>query len=107
MAKRNLFEELSQGLEEAIAHKKGKTTLRTTDVQPLPLPELSAEQVKAIRKKMNVSGPVFAHSIRVHPRTLQNWEQGRAKVPSSAAALMLMCDEYPDTVERLAKISVR
>lgn len=104
MAKRNLFEELSQGLEEAIAHKKGKVTLRTTDVQPAPLPKMTPEAVRAVREKMNVSRAVFAHSIRVHPRTLENWEQGKSKVPDSAAALILMCASYPDTMDRLATL---
>ena len=104
MAKRNLFEELSQGLEEAIAHKKGKLTLKTTNVEAVPLPELNAEAIKAIREKMNVSRAVFAYSLRVQVRTLENWEQGKAKVPTSAAALILMADAYPDTFERLASL---
>ena len=104
MAKRNLFKEISQGLEEAIGHKKGKITLKTFKVQPEPLPELDAARVRQIREGLNFSRAVFAHSLRVQVRTLENWEQGKAKVPTPAAALILMCEAYPDTFERLANL---
>ena len=37
-------------------------------------------------------------------RTLENWEQGRAKPNAQAALLINLVKQYPDTVQRLAEI---
>jgi len=37
-------------------------------------------------------------------RTLENWEQGRAKPNAQAALLISLVKRFPDTVERLAAI---
>jgi putative transcriptional regulator len=47
---------------------------------------------------------VFARYLRTNPRTLENWEQGRAKPNAQAALLIRLVERYPDTVERLAAV---
>jgi putative transcriptional regulator len=37
-------------------------------------------------------------------RTLENWEQGRARPNAQAALLIRLVRKYPDTVRRLAEI---
>jgi putative transcriptional regulator len=44
---------------------------------------------------------IFARRLRVSPRTLEAWEQGRAKPNAQAAALILMVRKYPDTLDKL------
>jgi transcriptional regulator with XRE-family HTH domain len=46
---------------------------------------------------------VFARKLRINERTLEKWEQGRAKPNPQAAALVLLERRYPDTLERLEK----
>lgn len=46
----------------------------------------------------------FARRLRVSTRTLENWEQGRARPNSQAAALILMVSKYPDTFQRLQSL---
>lgn len=41
---------------------------------------------------------------RAGKRTLENWEQGRAKPNAQAALLIRMVQRFPDTVRRLAEI---
>jgi putative transcriptional regulator len=57
-----------------------------------------------VREKLHLSRPVFAHYLRTNARTLENWEQGRAKPNAQAALLIRMVSQFPDTVERLAAI---
>ena len=104
MTKRNLFAELTEGFDALAAARKGKRTLRTTEVTLKPTPEVSADELKAIREKLNLSRPVFAHYLRTNPRTLENWEQGRARPNAQAALLIHLVDRYPDTVKRLAAV---
>jgi putative transcriptional regulator len=82
--KRNLFAELSEGFDALAQQRVGKTTLRTVEVEAKPAPDISAMELKAIREKLKLSRPVFAHYLRTNPRTLENWEQGRAKPNAQA-----------------------
>jgi putative transcriptional regulator len=47
---------------------------------------------------------LFAVYLRTNVRTLENWEQGRAKPNAQAALLINLVKLYPDTVQRLATI---
>ena len=106
MTKRNLFAEISEGFDALAKQRLGKTTLRTVEVEtkPAPAPEVSADELRAIREKLNLSRPVFASYLRTNPRTLENWEQGRAKPNAQAALLIHLVSRYPDTVSRLSAV---
>ena len=53
---------------------------------------------------LGLSRAVFARYLRTNPRTLENWEQGRAKPNAQAALLIRLVEKYPDTVQRLAPV---
>lgn len=99
--KRDIFSELTEGFEALAAERTGKLTLRTVKVQVRPTPDLTPADVVAVREKLHLSRPVFAHYLRTNPRTLENWEQGRAKPNAQAALLIRMVAQFPDTVQRL------
>lgn len=102
--KRNLFSDLTEGFEALADERKGKVTLRRHTVEYRPAPKISAAQLIRLRQKLHLSRAVFAHCLRTNARTLENWEQGRAKPNAQAALLIKMVEKYPDTVERLAEI---
>lgn len=62
------------------------------------------EGLTAVREHLNLSRALFAIYLRTNVRTLENWEQGRAKPNAQAALLINLVKRYPDTVERLASI---
>jgi len=51
------------------------------------------------------SRAVFARKLRINERTLEKWEQGRAKPNPQAAALVLLVRKYPDTLARLDEVA--
>lgn len=104
MKKRNLFNELEHSLNEIKQHKQGKTTLRTFKVCPKPHLHVDATFIRKLREDLNLSRTVFALKLRVSPRTLEKWEQGKSEPNEQAAALMLMTKKFPDTLERLEQI---
>ena len=104
MPKRILFAEITEGFDALADARKGKRTLRTTEVTFKPVVEVSANELRAIREKLNLSRPVFASYLRTNPRTLENWEQGRAKPNAQAALLIQLVSRYPDTVSRLSAV---
>lgn len=104
MKKRNLFAELAEGFEALAEERSGKRTLRTHAVEARPAPEVTPEELVALRERLKLSRPILARYLRTNPRTLENWEQGRAKPNAQAALLIRLVERYPDTVERLATV---
>ena len=104
MVEHNIANEVLDGLREIREHRAAKRTLRTTRVEPRPLPVLTPEAIRRIRADLDVSRAVFAHMLRVPVRTVEGWEHGRSSPPGSATALILMAEMYPDTFERLASL---
>ncbi len=102
--KRSLFMEVTEGMTALRNEREGKVTLRRHTVEYAPPPSVSAEEVVALRTRLHLSRPVFARYLRTNERTLENWEQGRAKPNAQATLLIKMVERYPDTVERLATI---
>lgn len=70
--KRNLFEELKQGILEVNDHKAGKITLRTHKIEKNPCPKISPEFILATREKLHMSRAVFALKLRVPCARLKN-----------------------------------
>ncbi len=99
--KRNLYEELKQGIEEIQAHQAGKLTLRTCSLQKKPIPQVDARFIREMREALHMSRNVFALKLRVSARTLEKWEQGQTRPNDQAAVLLLMVRRYPDMLRRL------
>ncbi len=105
MAKRDILSELMEGVAAMKSHREGKLTLRNFKVEPAPLPKVDAKLIRGTRQRLGCSRAVFARRLRINPRTLEKWEQGRAKPNPQAAALVLLVRKYPDTLERLEHVA--
>src|SRR5437867_12068137 len=105
MAKRNVFGELMEGVAAMKSHREGKITLRTYKIEAAPLPRVDSKLIRDTRKRLHCSRAVFARKLRINERTLEKWEQGRAKPNPQAAALVLLVRRYPDTLERLERVA--
>ena len=103
-AKRDLFAELNEGMDALADVRHGKRTLRTHSVEFKPAPTLTPQEVIRVRRNLKLSRALFAVYLRTNVRTLENWEQGRAKPNAQAALLINLVKHYPDTVQRLASI---
>ena len=102
--KRWLFDELMQGIEAMRQQREGKITLRSHEVTELPPLTVDARVIRQTREQLNVSRAVFARGLRISTRTLESWEQGRARPNAQAAALILMVRRYPDTLRKLQSL---
>ena len=103
-AKRDPFAELSEGMEALADARQGKRTLRTHAVEYKPAPQVTPQDLIRVRKSLRISRALFAAYLRTNVRTLENWEQGRAKPNAQAALLINLVKRYPDIVQRLASI---
>jgi len=105
MAKRDIFGELVEGVSAMKSHREGKLTLRSYKVEVVPLPKVDSKLIRDTRKRLRCSRAVFARKLRINERTLEKWEQGRAKPNPQAAALVLLVRKYPDTLARLEEVA--
>ena len=103
-AKRDLFAELVEGMNAVADAREGKRTLRTHSIEFRPAPTITPKEVMRVRKNLKLSRALFAVYLRTNVRTLENWEQGRARPNAQAALLINLVKHYPDTVQRLASI---
>lgn len=103
-AKRDLFAELSEGMAALSEARQGKRTLRSHAVEYKPVPKVTPKDLIRVREDLNISRALFAVYLRTNVRTLENWEQGRAKPNAQAALLINLVKRYPDTVQRLATL---
>jgi putative transcriptional regulator len=103
-ARRDLFNELSEGMSALAEARQGKRTLRTHALEYKPAPKVTPKELVRVRKSLNLSRGLFAVYLRTNVRTLENWEQGRAKPNAQAVLLINLVKRHPDTVQRLAAI---
>ena len=103
-AVRDLFSELSEGMDALADSRQGKRTLRTHAMEFKPAPAVTPHELIRVRRSLKISRALFAVYLRTNVRTLENWEQGRAKPNAQAALLINLVKRYPDTVQRLATI---
>jgi putative transcriptional regulator len=106
MSKRKIFDEMMEAVRAMKSHRGGKITLRTYNVEAAPLPKVDSKLIRDTRKRLHCSRAVFARKLRINERTLEKWEQGRAKPNPQAAALVLLVRKYPDTLDRLERVAV-
>jgi putative transcriptional regulator len=85
------FQQLLASVKEAGRIKRG-------ELEPARKFEVRAEDVKAIRAKLNKSQSEFALMIGVSVSTLQNWEQGRRQPEGPARALLRVASVNPQAV---------
>jgi len=95
----SLFEDLKQGLEEAIAYEKGKGKARVKTYMILPIKEYSGVEIREIRRKAGMTQRVFAAYMGVSKKTVEAWECGRTHPTGPAFRLLdiLAADDLDET----------
>jgi putative transcriptional regulator len=88
-----LFKSLKKGMQEIIAHKEGKITLKSEFIEiPEPPKEYSPKKIKGIRAKWNYSQGVFAKVLNVSLKIVQAWEAGDRNPNHAALRLLEIVD---------------
>jgi putative transcriptional regulator len=95
MSKRDIGQEILEGIRDIKAYKAGEKVLRThTITEPAP--------PQVIRAKLKLSQSAFAGLLGVSLRTVQDWEQGRRKPSGPAVALLRIADQKPEVFADLS-----
>ncbi len=73
----SLFDDLKEGLEEAIAYEKGSGRAREKTYMILPVKEYDGKEIRDVRMKAGMTQNVFASYMGVSVKTVEAWEGGR------------------------------
>lgn len=94
----NVFDSIITGLNEAVDYEKVKFLLKTT-LRIEPLPDISAEDIKAIRKKLGFTQAVFAAVIGVSTKTVEAWETGTNQPIGPARRMISLIQFDPEILQ--------
>lgn len=95
--KRDIGNEIIQGMQEAVKYMRGKKTRAI--IHKIKIPENI--DVKLIRAKLKLSRSVFANRFGFSSRTLQHWEQGDRRPQGAARVLLLLLQRDPEAIEEI------
>lgn len=65
----------------------------------MPLPDISAEDIKAIRKKLGFTQAVFAAVIGVSTKTVEAWETGTNQPIGPARRMISLIQFDPEILQ--------
>lgn len=85
-----LFDDLQEGLAQAIDFAKGKGPARVTTYKIDPVEEFSKEQIHEIRIKAQMTQRTFADYLGVSVKTVEAWERGRTHPTGPAFRLITL-----------------
>ena len=95
MSKRDVGQEILEGIRDIKAHKAGTKVLRIHTLKEPAPPQV-------IRSKLKLSQSAFAGLMGVSLRTVQDWEQGRRKPSGPAVALLRIAEQKPEVFMQLS-----
>ena len=95
MSKRDIGQEILNGIREVKAYKAGTKSLRVHTLKQPAAPQI-------IRSKLRLSQSAFAGMMGVSLRTIQDWEQGRRKPSGPAIALLRIAEQKPEAFMELS-----
>jgi len=91
----NIFEDMHEALHDAAAYERGEAVnLRITKVPPRPR-QISAREIRRIRRALNASQPLFASYLNVSPNAVRSWEQGARRPRNAALKLLTIARKNP------------
>lgn|SRR6266702_5179954 len=71
------------------AHLVDKATMREFDILCLtPVEPLTPQEIRALRKREQVSQPVFAHYLNVRKDAVSKWERGEKRPDGPSLKLL-------------------
>ncbi len=99
-----LFEDLQEGLVQAINFANGTGSARTVSYRIDPVTEWNKDQIREIRMRAQMTQRVFADYLGVSVKTVEAWEHGRTHPTGPAYRLITFLAN--DQVQSLPFISV-
>lgn len=99
-----LFDDLKEGLQEAIDYEKRVGKAKTVTFMIEPVKKYSNEDIKKIRNNAGMTQAVFANYMGVSPKTVEAWELGRTHPTGPAYRLLdILAENKEDSLSFIKK----
>ena len=89
----SLFDDLCEGLQQAIDYEKGVGKAKKTVLMIAPVQKYAHDEIRAIRIKAGMTQMVFANYMGVSKKTVEAWELGRTHPTGPAYRLINILDQ--------------
>ena len=100
-----LFDDLRDGLNEAIEYERGTGKARTSSFAIAPVKKYSNVEIKRIRNNAGMTQAVFASYLGVSQKTVEAWELGRTHPTGPAYRLIgILEDGAEDGLSFISKV---
>jgi putative transcriptional regulator len=91
----NIFDDMREALQDVAAYERGEAiNLRVTHLPARPK-QISAKEVRHIRRALNASQALFATYLNVSPNAVRSWEQGTRRPRQAALKLLMIAKKNP------------
>ena len=90
-AQRDIGQEILQAIQDV---KRGRIGARHV---------IAPNDITSTRLKTGLSQSQFAEALRISPRTLQQWEQGRRQPSGAAETLLKIVARHPDVLKDISQ----
>ena len=91
----NLFDDIKNGLGQAIKYEKGNLKAKTTTLTVEPIESFKPEDIRSIRKETGLTQILFAKFMGVSVKTVESWESGRNHPDGAACRLLTLTKQNP------------
>ena len=99
------YEDLMEGLNEAVAIERGELKGRKTVYKIDPVKKYNNTEIKRIRNTAGMTQNVFADYIGVSPKTVEAWDKGTNHPTGSACRLLSILENGETNVLPFVKKS--
>ena len=92
---RRVFDDIKEGLNQAIDYEKGNGKAKVTVVAIFPIDSFSSKEIRSIRMATGLTQASFAKFMGVSIKTVEAWESGRNHPEGAACRLLSMTKNDP------------
>ena len=84
----SLFDDILEGLQQAIDYERGEGDAKRTTYVIDPVKKYNRDEIKQVRVNAGMTQTVFANYLGVSVKTVEAWERGRTHPTGPAYRLM-------------------
>ena len=89
----SLFEDLKEGLNQAIDFEKGKGKAKVKRLIIMPVKKYSNDEIRTIRNRAGMTQTTLAKYLGVSKKTVEAWENGRTHPTGPAYRLLEILEQ--------------
>lgn len=102
----SIFNEIKQGLQEAIDYERGNVKAKITVRSVEPIARFDPSDIRQIRNNTGLTQKMFAKYMGVSVKTIEAWESGRNHPDGAACRLLSITKNNPMFPEQSGIITI-